>query len=137
MSVYPAPHSAPNAAGRAPSSFGALSQIVSILPVKDIDAFPRLAAQGPRRVVEIDGRGLCARDKPEGSRVERLPVLGSDLELIARKGEAMTDKVAGGFAVVVRLGRDPGALKALLRVAGRLGGGERNSRGDDGAGAHR
>ena len=82
------------------------------LAVKDIDAFPRLAAQGPRRVVEIDGRGLCARVQPEGSGVERLPVLGSDLELVARKGEAMTDKVAGGFAVVVRLGRESRRLAA-------------------------
>src|SRR5437764_2341017 len=71
-------------------------------------------------MLEVNGRWLRARVHTDGSRVERLAVLGLDLEAVAGKGEAMSDNVIGCFAVALRLCCSPGPLQLLLGLLGRL-----------------
>src|SRR6185437_12142440 len=60
----------------------------------------------------------------DGPRVERLAVLGQDLEAVAGKGEPMSDYIIGCFAVAFRFCCSPGPLQFLLGIVGRLREGE-------------
>src|SRR5215510_8529369 len=75
-------------------------------------------------MLEVNRRRLRARVHPDGSRVERLIVLGLNLKAVAGKGEAMSNNVIGCFAVLFRFCCSPTPLQLLLGLRGGLREGE-------------
>src|SRR5215510_12093766 len=88
-------------------------------------------------MLEVNRRRLRARVHPDGSRVDKLVVLGLDLKAVAGKGEAMSDNVIGCFAVLVRFCCSPTPLQFVLGFLGGLPEGESEPGSEDQQAHHR